>query len=130
MSFQILDVKDKKIHIKDIVSYVTTNHMGEEQTATGIVIALLPSDMVEIQPEQGGVPVILMSKQVTVTKSLIHDILSLKTNEEFQNMMREAEKRYLIEKSKCKPKKVKGGVNSRAGSKKSVVQDVEVELDL
>ena len=132
MSFQILDKEGKKVHIKDIVSYPTTTQMGDVEEKQGFIVCLLPENMLEVQPETGGVPLLIPACHVSVVQSIIMDILSLKSNGDFQRMMLEAQHRFLIEKSNSK--KVKGsglkttGVNSRVGRKSVPAEAIELEI--
>lgn len=136
MSFKVLDREAIEIHIKDKVSYFIENHMGEEHEEIGIVIALLPSGFIEVQNENGGVPILINSMDCKILESLILDILSLQTCEEFQNAMLQAEERYRKEVANMKEKKGKINPTGTAKVPKQKKEKVakqemmEMEIDL
>lgn len=124
--FKVVDSKEEEIYLKDVVSYP----LSEGGVAAGYIIALLPSNMVEVQPEGEGLPLLMDGRYTTVTQSLIRDVRNLKSMEDFQALMKNAEHRFLIEKSKEKVKKKAAPRSKPARGCAEKTEEMEVEIDI
>ena len=136
----VVDKNGKELHIKDQVMYeVRAGVMGESSEKVGIILNLLPNGMLLVQPDEGGVPDTVDLNAVTLKYSLVADVMALETDEDFQKMMLEAEKRFATEKMMTKTSSGKRRVSNRAstGSRSatrkittSQPETLGVELDL
>jgi hypothetical protein len=91
---QVKDKTGQDIFLRDQVSYTVPEGMGDLVEKTGYVICFLSEEMVEIQPDNKGEPIILPAGELKVTQSLVQDIASLSTYVEFQLLLKGVEERY------------------------------------
>lgn len=94
--FKVKDKKGQQIFLRDKVKYeAPVDDMGLLGEAEGLAIGFPAEGMVQVQPlTKGGVPSIIGSAEVEVTYSLVQKVGLLSTNEDLQELLAEAEKRY------------------------------------
>ena len=106
--FECKDKNGQNIYPDDTVQATITDLAGET-SVIGFVSVIFSETDLQIIPTEGAssLPVEAKSSNCVVLKSLIADIENLKTQEDFQNILREAEVRYLRGQTD-KPKKSSG----------------------
>lgn len=93
--FQVKDKTGQIIYLQDRVKYLAEGDMpGDTEVAYGHVILQPSETTVEVQPELGGTPLLLDADTVEVVESLVSMVYDLKNEEELQQLLLFAEKRY------------------------------------
>ena len=104
----MLEVKDKNsntLYMHDKIRHEFTTEHGDEKEVEGIVIAFTDEESVQYQPVGKGLPVICRSFEVVQVDSLAQRVMSLKTDVDFQELIKTAGERYLAEVKVTKKKK-------------------------
>ena len=95
--FEVKDKNGVRINIKDEVAYTVTQtgmfNDGESKDVSGVVIALLNEELVQVQPEDGTADEVPCNSLVVI-HSLINDVEGLTDTESMQKLIYDAEKRY------------------------------------
>jgi len=81
--FHVKDKTDKVIHVDDVVS--------TDSCPEGVVMSIISEKEVQINPVGKGLPFVVPPGEVTVTYSFIEKLLTLKSDEELQAILRRAE---------------------------------------
>jgi hypothetical protein len=96
----------------------TTDH-GDTTSTEGIICVFIDEVTVQYQPIGKGLPTTCPSNEVVQIDSLAQRAMSLKTDEDFQTLIRDAGARYL--------EAVASGKKTKSGGKKKAKAKVEVE---
>lgn len=107
--FECKDVNGERVHIEDIAELVEVSPMGLPVGSIVIVVNLYDSEEIKICPEEVGVPEIVSPESIKVNQSFITELEGLASHEELQDILHNAEVRYVArmagEKEKKKAKK-------------------------
>ena len=122
--FEVNDANGKKLWIKDKIRH-TYIEGPEEKQREGIVICFPEENKVQYEPIKDGLPVICYGKELVQVDSLAERALSLKGEEDFQQLIKDATERYLIAVADGKKKKA----GSRGGTKKAAPKITQTELN-
>ena len=119
--FNVYDKNKQAIFIRDIIIYDWQVDMfaDEPEQVEGTVIALPAEDKVQVQPIEGGVPVIIDSDQCAVTYSLVQKIANLGSNAELQDLLLNAEARHNTAVADSKAKRGGSGKKKATKAKKA-----------
>jgi len=128
--FEVKDRDSKTLFIHDKILHTVAAGL-EEKSVEGIVIAFPEEDMVQYEPTGKGLPVICHGVEVTQVDSLAQRALSLKTREDFQQLIRDAQERFTTAQAATKKKKAgtRGGTTAAPSITKQEVADLGVNLD-
>lgn len=95
--FKLLDSKGVQVNIKDTVEFTQVQgdmfSEGVSKEVEGIVVAILDESTVQVQPEEGA-SMIVPATSVTVTLSLINEVLALADSSDMEALILRAEARY------------------------------------
>lgn len=103
--FEVKDKNNKTLWIKDKILH-TYMEGPEEMSREGIVICFPEEGKVQYEPLPTGLPTICDSNEVIQIDSLAQRAMSLKTEEDFQQLIKEATERYVLAVQDTKKKKV------------------------
>jgi hypothetical protein len=115
--FKVKDKTGQEIYLKDKVKYTKPADLiagdDEEVTVYGWVISMPSMEVIEVQPEEEGKPILIDAVDVIVTESLTQAVLDLHNNEELQQLLLLAEERHNKAVAESKPKRGGGGGGKR-----------------
>ena len=121
MSFEVKDKNQATLFMHDKIEHIRNTDHGETLTTTGIICMFLDEETLQYQPVGKGLPTICPANEVIQLDSLAQRAMSLKTDEEFQTLIKEAGERYLL--AAADGKKTKKG-KSKAKAKVEIAQNV------
>ena len=106
--FLVKDKTGQEIFLRDRVAYqaVVNDLMGEMGEKEGYVIGFPSETMVEVQPLDKGKPLLLTAEELLVKDSLVQRVAQIGNNEEFQQLLLDAEARHqqAVAEGKTKPR--------------------------
>ena len=117
--FEVKDKNNATLFMHDRIKHVRQSDHGETITTEGIICVFHDESTLQYQPEGKGLPTTCPSNEVVQLDSLAQRAMSLKTDEDFQTLIKDATERYLLAVEQ-------GGKKKKAGSKKKAKARVEI----
>jgi hypothetical protein len=121
--FEVKDKNNATLFMHDKIKHVRLSDHGETISTDGIICVFIDESTLQYQPEGKGLPTICPSNEVVQVDSLAQRAMSLKTDEDFQTLIKDATERYLAAVADGKKTKTSGG-RKKAKPKVEIAQNV------